>query len=95
MTRCPNCNHKLKIVEETVKFAVQLGKESKEEDCCEMPKRIDALQKKEESPLDLCANCNHSRFDHTEKGEPIPCSYGGKGCGCNNFVETKEEVKKE
>ena len=40
-----------------------------------------------ESPHDLCSNCNHSRFDHTEKGEPIHCSYGGKGCGCDNFVK--------
>ncbi len=69
----------------------------KEENCCEMPKRNEeyAKSKNEETPLDLCSNCNHSRFDHTEKGEPIHCSYGGKGCGCYNFVENKDEVKEE
>jgi hypothetical protein len=55
----------------------------------------DVFSQLKESPLDLCDNCNHSRFDHTEKGEPIHCSYGGNGCGCDNFVKSIKEVKKE
>jgi len=46
---------------------------------------------KMKTPHDLCLNCHHSRFDHTEKNEPIPCSYGGKGCGCMNFVEDEDK----
>lgn len=71
--------------------------ESKKETCCEMPEEFAEANKevKEKSPLDLCANCNHSRFDHTEKDEPIHCSYGGKGCGCTNFVEVSNSEEKK
>jgi len=40
------------------------------------------------NPLDLCSNCKHSRFHHTEKNKSIPCSFGGKGCGCKEFVDS-------
>lgn len=36
MNKCPNCNRELKIIEGTVKFAVQLEDSKKEEECCDM-----------------------------------------------------------
>lgn len=37
MTKCPHCNNDLKVIEGSVKFAVQLGEDKKEETACEMP----------------------------------------------------------
>ena len=42
MSRCPCCNNELEIVEGSIKFAVQLAEGKKEEDCCEMPERVNS-----------------------------------------------------
>ena len=67
--------------------------ESKEEDCCEMPERDFAFQKKQVtiSAEDMC-ECGHERGEHNERG----CTALDYNCKskCDKFILNKGSEEK-